>query len=75
MEGKFQSLSLDTRDFLYMYTRLVIPQSMRSMIMYSLNYGHPGRDAMLVKIEDIWWPRIHQEVIDYVNNASNQVRI
>ena len=60
----FRAFSLDEREFLYMDNRLVIPQSMRSMIMCSLHYGHPGRDAMLAMIEDIWWPRIHCEVID-----------
>ena len=30
----------------------------------SLHYGHPGRDAMLSMVGDIWWPRIHREVID-----------
>ena len=59
----FQAFSLDEREFLYMDNRLVIPQSMRSMIMGSLHYGHPGRDSMLAMIEDIWWPRIHREVI------------
>ena len=47
-----------------MDNRLVIPQSMRSMIMCSLHYGHPGRDSMLAMIEDIWWPRIHREIIN-----------
>ena len=61
---KFQSFSVDERDFLYMDNRLVIPSSMRAMIMCSLHYGHPGRDAMLAMIGDIWWPRIHREVID-----------
>ena len=61
---KFQSFSVDERVFLYMDNRLVIPNSMRAMIMCSLHYGHPGRDAMLAMIGDIWWPRIHREVID-----------
>ena len=47
-----------------MDNRLVIPQSMRSMIMCSLPYCHPGRDSMLAMVEDIWWPRIHREIID-----------
>ena len=34
------------------------------MIMCSLHYGHPGRDAMLAMVGEIWWPRIHREVID-----------
>ena len=61
---KFQSFSIDERNFLYMDNRLVIPQSMRAMIMCSLQYGHPGRDAMLSMVSDIWWPRIRREVID-----------
>ena len=61
---KFQTFSIDERGFLYTDNRLVIPQAMRAMIMCSLHYGHPGRDAMLSMIEDIWWPRIHREVID-----------
>ena len=38
--------SLDEREFLYMDNRLVVPQAMRAMIMCSLHYGHPGRDAL-----------------------------
>ena len=61
---KFHSFSSDQKEFLYMDKRLVTPQSMRAMIMCSLHYGHPGRDAMLRMITDIWWPRIHREVLD-----------
>ena len=71
---KFQSFWIDSNEFLYMDKRLVIPQSMRAMIMCSLHYGHPGRDAMLSMITDIWWLRIHGEVIDQArlcNNASS----
>ena len=32
--------------------------------MCSLQYGHPGRDAMLAMVEVNWWPPIHREVID-----------
>ena len=47
-----------------MDNRLVINQSLRAMITCSLHYGHPGRDAMLAMMADIWWPRTHREVID-----------
>ena len=60
----FYSISLDDRDFLYMDNRLVIPQRMRPMIMCSLHYVHPDRDANLSIIEDSWRLRIHREVID-----------
>ena len=63
-QEKFQSFSTDDRNSLYMENRLVIRQSMRAMIMCSLHYGHPGRDAMLSMVGDIWWPRTHREVLD-----------
>ena len=44
--------------------RLVIPASLRASIMSSVHYGHPGRDTMLRYISDIWWPKIHREVIN-----------
>ena len=47
-----------------MDSRLVIPQSMRAMIMCSLQDGHPGRDAMLSMVGDNWWARIYREAID-----------
>ena len=61
-----QSFLLDDRDFLYMGNRFVIPQSMRQMIMCSLQYGHAGNDSMLSMVADIRWPLIHCEVIDQV---------
>ena len=44
--------------------RLVIPANLRSSIMSSIHYGHPGRDTMLRYVADIWWPEIHREVIN-----------
>ena len=61
---KFQSFLTDNDDFLYMDNRLVNPQPMRQMIMCSLHYGHPGCDAMLAMIGDIWVPRMNRETID-----------
>ena len=37
---------------------------MKSMILCSLHYGHPELDAMISMITDIWWLRIHREIID-----------
>ena len=39
--------------------------------MCSLHYGHPGRDAMLSMVADIWWPRFHREVIDQARLCEN----
>ena len=74
---KCRSFSIDSNEFLYMDSRSVIPQSMRTMIMCSLHYGHPNRDAMLFRITGICWHRIHGQEIDhlvYANTASSQVR-
>ena len=43
--------------------KLVIPKALRPIIMRSLHYGHPGLDAMLATISNVWWPRLHGEVV------------
>ena len=60
---KYKCLSLDANDFVYMDERLVVPKTLRPIIMRSLHYGHPGRDAMLATISYVWWPRLHREVV------------
>ena len=52
--------------FFYIDNRLDNPHAMPAMIMCFLNYGHPGRDAMLGVISDIWRPNIHREVVGQV---------
>ena len=77
---KFNSFSVDSRNYLYMDERLVIPTNLRTSIMSSIHYGHPGRDTMLRYISDIWWPKIHLEVVttakccDPCNNAGKNTK-
>ena len=33
------------------------------MIMRSLHYGYPRRDSMLATLSNVWWPRLHREVV------------
>ena len=60
---KFRSFSIDANNYLYMDERLVIPKALKTIIIRSLHYGHPGRDAMLAVVSNVWWPRLHREVI------------
>ena len=77
---KFNSFSVDSRNYPYMDERLVIPTNLRTSIMSSIHYGHPGRDTMLRYISDIWWPKIHREVVttakccDQCNNAGKNIK-
>ena len=64
LREKLQSFSLDEKNFLFMVNCNVIPHALRAMIMCSLHYGHPGRDAMLGMISEIWWPTIHRKLVD-----------
>ena len=43
--------------------RLVIPKVLRPIILRSLHYGDPGRDSMLATVSNVWWPRLHREVV------------
>ena len=60
---KFKCLSLDANNFLYMDERLVVPKALRPIIIGSVHYGHPGRETMLATVSNVWWPRVHREVV------------
>ena len=60
---KFNSFSVDSRNYLYVDERLVIPTKLHASIMSSIHYGQPGRDTMFRYISDIWWPKIHRELV------------
>ena len=50
--------------------RLVIPKDVRENMLRAIHFGHAGRDAILKKASDVWWPRIHREIIDKARNCS-----
>ena len=60
---KFRCLSLDESNFMYMDERLVIPKTLRPIVTRSLHYGHPGSDSILATVSNVWWPRLHREVV------------
>ena len=43
--------------------KLVIPNLLRPIILRSVHYGHPGRGSMLATVANVWWPRLHREVV------------
>ena len=43
--------------------RSVVPKVLRPIIFRTLHYGHPGRDSMLSTVSNVWWPRLHREVV------------
>ena len=67
---KFNSFSLDSKNLLYMDQRLVIPKDMRENVLRAIHFGHAGRDAMLREASDVWWPRIHREIVEKARNCA-----
>ena len=59
---RFNSISIDENNLLYMDDRLIIPKNLQTPIKNSLQWGDPGRDQMLRQIIDIWWPKIHRDI-------------
>ena len=60
---RFSSPSLDKNNCLYLDDRLVIPNLLQCPNKIHLHWGHPGRDQMLRQIADIWWPKIHRDIV------------
>ena len=50
--------------------RLVIPKDMRENMLRAIHFGHAGRDAMLREASDVWWPRIHREIVKKARNCN-----
>ena len=65
---KFNSFSVDSNGLLYMHHRLVILKDMRENMLWAIHFSHAGRDAMLRKASDVWWPRIHREIVEKARN-------
>ena len=61
---KFKCFSLNINNFLYMDERLVILKALRPIILHSPHYEHPGRECMLATVANVWWPRLHREVVE-----------
>ena len=67
---KFNSFSLDSKNLLYMCQRLLIPKDMRENVLRAIHFGRAGRDAMLREAADVWWPRIHREIVEKAKNCA-----
>ena len=68
---KFNSFSVDPNGLLYMDNRLVIPKDMRENMLRAIHFGHAGRDAILREASDVWWPRIHREIVEKARNCND----
>ena len=44
---RFNSISRDENNLLYMDDRLIIPKNIQTPIKISLHWGHPGRNQLL----------------------------
>ena len=67
---KFNSFSVSENGLLYMDNRLVIPKDMRENVLRAIHFGHAGRDAMLREASDIWWPRVHREIVEKAKTCT-----
>ena len=54
-----------------MDNRSVIPKDMRENVLRAVHFGHAGRDAMLRETVDIWWPRVHREIVEKAKNCMH----
>ena len=69
-QQRYNELRLGENNFIYIDERLVIPEELRRPIFRGLHWGHPGRDTMLRAVADIWWPRIHREIVLLAQSCS-----
>ena len=44
---------------------------MRENVLRAIHFGHAGRGSMLRESADIWWPRIHREIVEKARNCPD----
>ena len=49
---------------------MIISKNMRENVLRSKHFGHAGRDAMLREASDVWWPRIHREIVEKAQKCA-----
>ena len=52
-----------------MDVRLVVPRDMRENILTAVYFGNAGRDSLLREASDVWWPRVHREIVEKAQNC------
>ena len=67
---KFNSFIVHENGLLFMVYRLVIPKDMRENVLRAIHFGHAGRDSMLKEAADVWWPRIHRQIVEKAQKCA-----
>ena len=39
-------------------------------MLTAIHFAHAGRDAMLREAAEVWWPKIHREIVEKANNCT-----
>ena len=66
---KLRCLNLGKQTFMYMNERLVVPKIKRPVSKSSFQCGHPGKKSMLATVSNVWWPKVHREVVAIAKNC------
>ena len=51
--------------------RLAVPGQLRSAVLKRIHRGHPGQEAMLDVSKYLWWPHMHEDIV----NLAEECRI
>ena len=66
----FKDLRIDG-ELVFFENRLLIPKDLRIAVINSLHKGHPGRDAMLASVDEVWLPQIHRQIVAQAKTCQN----
>ena len=49
---------------------MILISDMREIVLRAIHIGHAGRDTMLREASDVWWPRIHLEIVEKAKDCA-----
>ena len=61
-------------DCILMDNRLAVPEQLRLAVLKRIHRGHPGQEATLDVSKYLWWPHMHQDIVNLAEECRSCTR-
>ena len=61
-------------DCILVDNRLAVPGQLRQAVLKRIHRGHPGQEAMLDVSKYLWWPHMHNDIVNLAEECRSCTR-
>ena len=61
-------------DCILVDNRLAVPGQLRQAVLKRVHRGHPGQEAMLDASRYLWWPHMHNDIVNMAEECRRCTR-